>query len=398
MHGLVETYRLLNSELTVASKVAEQWASAFRGEVQPKSTRLMVPLKDLVGRFIELEPAILVLPEKLQTIPDQKLSESLKTRYRRVAVRTGCTPPALTRRLSELAFEVASFRVLIDPKDAFDVTSFGTLTTVALINGLHLLGHWKRYAKLTGDDLRQVTRKVWWPLHLADTFASERRPGDIWIADLAARTFRAAVRAVSQDFQHKPTVKVLGGLVLEFVTRSLLNKVMEAESLGKMFLPHAKYELWPGLETIVSADDALSLRNVLATELVQQVVAHPVGYSAVAFLRLLGRLPQLPDEHVWGTRLLFAQILWELLECDPNLLKKLLAQGPVATTLLECLRFLRNWKGHEPEARHEPLRNRLRDVMACLESYDQFSKLMRLVDVGLNLPTAKKSAPVSVSQ
>lgn len=382
MHSLETAHRMLNTELTVAAGVVDQWIAALRVITAPPANRVVLPMNDLAGRFLDIEPAFQVLPEKLQRLPEDSMRTSLEKRMVRVALHTGCLPPKLTRGLSDLAADVASYRVLLDPMDTFDVTEVGVLTAVALINGLHFLNQWKKYSKLPAAKLKRVTRNVWRPLQLCDSVGRDLRPGDLWISDLAARTMREAVRILSQDYQRKPVVQTLGGLMLEFVTRSLLNKLLEAESLGKRFVPFAKYELWHGIEAVMHTGDGASLRNVLSTELIREVVTTPDGYSAIGLLKLIGRLTQEEGNRLWQGRLLVAQILWELLECDPKILKKLLAKGPVARTILDGVRYLRNWNVDTPVEGDELYRNRLRDVMVCLNCYQEFLALMRLVDAG----------------
>src|SRR5947199_199809 len=79
--------------------------------------------------------------------------------------------------------EAAAGRTLIAPGDLFDVSAFGVLTAAGLANLLHLLRR--------GDaDPAAVER----PLALAVSRGATR-PGDLWVADIAARTVLAARRA-----------------------------------------------------------------------------------------------------------------------------------------------------------------------------------------------------------
>jgi hypothetical protein len=271
------------------------------------------------------------------------------------------------------------------------------LTMVALINGLQFLAEWKQKPTQSRKTIQEWSRAVWWPLRLCDSDLTEHRPGDIWLADLAARTFREGARSLTQNFQHKPSVQILGSLVLEFVTRSTLHKLLEGESLAALFLPHLKYDLWPGFETIVEADDSNSLRRVIATELIGQVVEHPDGASGVALLKLLERLPQLSPHSIWSRRVFLAELLWEMFEADPQLLKKLLSNKKVTSAFFTAMPLLRDWKLDDAAPQQVALRNRLADVMACLESYDQFRHLRRLMDVGRPMPTGRlaSAAPLN---
>lgn len=398
MAGLADTFRSFQRELTPVATGADAWLGAIRAMGQaPKSTRLVLPVRNPVGQWIRLEKTLDWFPKSLANVREAELQTSLRGRFRQMTTTSAATPPEGVRALSELAAEVASFRVLVTPTDAFDITGRGVLTMVALINGLQFLTEWKGKPTQSRATIQEWSRAVWWPLRLCDTDFTGHRPGDIWLADLAARTFREGARSVTQNFQHKPSVQILGSLVLEFVTRSTLHKLLEAESLGSLFVPHLKYDLWPGLETIVEAEDANSLRRVIATELIGQVVEHPHGTSSAALLHLLDRMPQLPPQSIWSSRLFLAELLWELLEGDPELLKKLLANRQVTSAIFNVMPMLRNWKLDEAPPEQMALRNRLADVMACLDSYDQFRHLQKLMDVGRPVQTGRRASPVPLN-
>ncbi|MEK6262908.1 MAG: hypothetical protein AABP62_30280 [Planctomycetota bacterium] len=398
MAGLADTIRTFQHDLTAVATATDAWLAAIRAMAHaPKSTRLVLPMRNPVGKWIRLEQTLGWFPKSLAFVREADVQSSLRGRFRQVTTAAAATPPESARRLSELAAEIASFRVLITPTDAFDITGRGVLTMVALVNGLQFLAEWKHKPLQDKKVIQEWSRAVWWPLRLCDTDFTAHRPGDIWLADLAARTFREGARSVTQNFQHKPSVQILGSLVLEFVTRSTLHKLLEAESLGPLFLPHLKYDLWPGFETIVEAEDAYSLRRVIATELIGQVVEHPLGTSGAALLHLLERLPQLPPGSIWSSRLFLAEILWELLEGDPQLLKKLLSNRQVTSALFNALPMLRDWKLDDPPPEQTALRNRLADVMACLESYDQFRHLQSLMNVGrpVNIGSRASTVPLN---
>ncbi|HET6425907.1 MAG TPA: hypothetical protein VFG20_19610, partial [Planctomycetaceae bacterium] len=385
-------------DLAPVATCAEAWLGAIRALGHaPKSTRLVLPARNPAGQWVRLEETLSWFPDSLMNVRDAALQQSLRVRCRQLMTSTAGTPPECMRKLSELAAEVASFRVLLTAADSFEVTGRSVLTMVALINGLQFLNEWKQQPAQNRKTIQGWTNAVRWPLRLGDTDFPDHRPGDFWLADLAARTFREGTRALTQNFQHQASVKILGPLVLEFATRSTLHKLLEGESLGKLFLPHLKYDEWPGFETIVEDSAANSLRRVIATELVGQVVERPDGPSGVALLRLLGRLPQLPPRSIWASRLFLAELLWELLEGDPQLLKKLLANQQVTTALFQVMPMLRDWKLDDPTPEQMPLRNRLADVMACLESYEQFRHLQTLMDVGRPVTTSRREAAVPLN-
>lgn len=373
-----EVYRTAGA----VAAAAERWRGAVRGFLGPAPGResqgqvghlLVLPAQNLLPASIHLADVVTRLPEKYAEIDDPETRQRVAHRLEALALDVLSSHAGVLQALSDVAFEAASCRTLICDGDVFDVSGHSVLAAIGLLN-LFRRAESSRDAPEEALISEELLDDVTGPLELADRHCGKLRPGDLWFLDLAARTVRAAAgRAATRD-DSKPHAAALFRCVLpQFTSRSLLNKLIEADRLGKEVARSSRYRQWPGLECLLTDDGARSLRTFVVGEVARRVAADTVGFSRRAFFRFLEALTAVDAPKVAPkARLLIGMILWEMLELDADVLGRLLRSGQGGEALAEAIQGIKaECESDEREATTD--RGRLREVRTCLRSYPQYA-------------------------
>jgi len=380
-----EVYRIAGA----VADAAERWRGTVRGFLGAAPGRsaqgqvghlLVLPAQALLSEPIDLAVAVTRLPEPYAQIDDPETRQRVAGRLEALAVDVLSSHAGVLGALSDVAFEAASCRTLIGDGDVFDVSGYSVLAAISLLN------LFRRAASSADapDDARvsdELPGDVAGPLELADRRCGALRPGDLWFLDLAARTVRAAAgRAATGDDSKPHAAALLRGALPQFTSRSLLNKLIEADRLGKEVAQASRYRLWPGLDCLLTDDGAASLRAFVVGEVARRVAGDAVGFSRRAFLRFLRALGAVDAPGVAPkAHLLVAVILWEMLELDADVLGRVLRSGRGGEALAEAIQGIKRECGRE-ERDAPGDRSRLREVRACLRSYPQYAAVEGLWD------------------
>ena len=372
----------LNGRLRLVAEAAGRWERAIVAD--DCQTRPVLPLRDEVRQPISLQPlSSAAVPEIYRNRLEDEVRKRVQSHYWNVAVLTAGNNAGLLRTLSGIAHDAAAHRTLITAEDTFDVSGRSILTAAAMCNFMHLVVRWSKKKSEDGilED-QELKRDIVWPLRAADHHFGEWRPGDLWWTDLATRTVRSATEAVTHGFRDDESGEVLVPLLLEFVKRCTLGKVLEVSVLGRDVAKLAKYGSWPGLNTLVADSGAASLQNTLCTELVAQLAADQTGLQQVAFLQMLNVLAEPESTHEWSTRILVARLFWEMLEYDADLLTRLQRRGPASAALGKALGFLRDGLACSAPDDQQHLERRFRDIWASLSAYDEIERSSSGLTIG----------------
>lgn len=337
---------------------AARWVTAAHAAAAHPGP-LALPADDAAGVVTDFDALVGHTPGVLRRADDPKVRAAATERLAAVAAEVTAAGVKLRELLADLAFEAAAARTLIVPDDRFDVSAFGVLTAAALANFLHQL-------RRGGDgDPAKVVR----PLALA-VARGATRPGDLWVADVAARTVLAARR----DDTSLPE-----RTLPKFVAVSLLFKLTGVGRVGPAVAKRAEYKLWPGLAVVLADPGARSVRATLAGELAGGLVGENAGVAQAAFFRFLDALTTADDPaRALGGANLTAALLLELLEIDAKALAKLTERGEAAAPLFRAIRAVEEVaEAAAPDGLAEE-HDRLTDTRSCLRTFREYAALSGL--------------------
>lgn len=373
-HAAIIALRNQQDRLLAAVEV---WARLLRDNARqtrdPSLARAPLLLPLLKGRQllregpIDLRAALAAFPQVFYRcgLPDDRAK--IDRHLARVVMQGFGVNAALQSRLSEIACEAASHRVLLTAQDELDVTVLSTLTAAAFANLGWILADVDEPRPLTPQEQRLVLLPFEW----AELGRERMRPGDLWVMDLLAQSALYAFNRwrgqESTEFLRAATVRLIAG--------SLLCKLLEVNRFGKELAAQANYQSWPGLATLLAQKGAASLQMAVCGELALALHHDTTGLSALAFFRFLDALMALGDavQVLIGQRLA-AQLLCELLVLDEMILDKLRRDAQASQPLLKAIAWIEHGaKGGHAAAKVEYVR--LRIARDCLYTYAAYCSI-----------------------
>jgi hypothetical protein len=370
--------RAIQGEQQRLAEVVRQWAVTVRADASPVTDpdarcSLTLPLDDLARRPIDPGSALAAYDRTLLAISDAEARERIHGRLSALALTCFGIHAPTTRVLAELARESASRRALLGTSDLFDVSAASALAATALANLLHRRAALRR-SRAKGQPESSLD-SVLGPLDAVRTSALRLRPGDLWFLGLAAWTVRSALLQAERD-KRQGDAQLLLAVTPRFVSLSLLTKLLEADRLGVEIAKRSDYRLWPGLALLLEDSGAGALRAVVMGELSRRVCADRVGISQVAFLRLLEALSAIDQEPLaYRARHMIATLLWEILELDPDLLRRMLERGKAAGALFRAIELIERHR-EDPEPEEVGQQGvKLSEVCSILREFSQYEGL-----------------------
>lgn len=368
---LIDEFRARLQPVAIAAKHWEQEIA-----VDTNRVRCLLPARDRVRQPVHLQPlSASAMPSRFRGSLPQETIREVKGYYWKTVVRSGCSHSSLLRTLSSITHELAISRMLIHRNDRFDVSGRSVLAAVSLANYMHVMVRWSKERDNSILTDRELQQSIVWPLQAADHYFPNWRPADLWWMDLAARSALTAAQSATRKYRDRKTLNLVGPLLLEFVRRCVSVKLLETSALGKELAQLARYDLWPGLDTIAADPGAAALRGLLCTELIAQLEADQTGIQQVAFLQLLSALSAAQADRLWSRRILVARLFWELMEFNPDLLERVKKRGPAASALDKAFKFLRDALGDTADADEQDLEARFRDIWSSLQAWEIFRDL-----------------------
>ncbi len=382
-HLRLAVERWLKSTMTWSPKLAQ-------GSVVGK--KLTLPL-ETDGTTLKLRKLRECFPKSLRTIADANLQKSVHRQLALLAAETLALDDQLLSLLSELATETALHRIIINPADRFEVGPYSVLMSLAWVN---VLAAHAKYAKhldeaIQPTDLQPITE----PLDMILELEVELQPGDFWIGELIAGSMWTLQKSVPAR-RAKPAKtgpkaaaeppytwrKSLASLTPHVISTSMLFKLLSAHQITAEVAKRCRYRSWPGLPQLLGDPGADGLRHMLVGELAHCVVEDKVGLARAALVRFLQSVTAVEDpvQHLHA-RLLIAQLFWEMLEQDADILRVLVEQKSMSGVLLPALRAIEVDTSAEdlPDDFATELR-RLHEIRAlCLRVYEEYASLTALV-------------------
>jgi hypothetical protein len=207
----------------------------------------------------------------------------------------------------------------------------------------------------------------------------------VWFLELAARTvcqgeglLPAAEQAVDVSENGPPSASALTQLVApRFVALSLLHKLLAAGRVPRWLLNQGQYKLWPGLPQLLADPGAEWLRTLTLGELARVLAGDHAGIVQAAAIRFIAAVLEVPEPalQIWG-RLFLAQLFWETLDLDRELLGRLFQQPRLSATLRAALAAVE--QPVEPFAEFPDACHQLVETRILLHTIDQYDALTAL--------------------
>ena len=392
---------------------ADAWSSAIGSlhlvNMRPERLlrQLVLPLDVFVRQPLELRRMVSAAPAAWLEVDDIPLRRTIHDRLETLSVDLFGADFKLIRRLSDVAYESATYRTMISERDSFDVSAAGVLGATAMANLSLIL------AQLAPDKPRRLKTTVFdsvdQSLRIAGRDHAELRPGDLWLFDLIARTVRLAwaehtdgwanssTPAQAADLIRDPGMPgythplTLGGVldryVASFIASSVIHKLLEVRDFPPALAKRCRYDLWPGIAVVIRDPQAESLRSLIVGELARCVTSDTVGLAQGAFFRFLHVLLTWDEpEGRNGAILLIARLLWEVLEQDASVLSRLMEREKVSRVLAQAISIVEQTA---QQSVSDDLHRRLVEIRKCLQTYDQYRAL-----TSLQAPMGSLKSPV----
>ncbi|MCY2987390.1 MAG: hypothetical protein NTY19_05930 [Planctomycetota bacterium] len=336
-----------------------------------------LPLQRVAGPRLDLQELVLAT-DQLVAVPDPEFQQRVRPRRQALVVALLGADAGLLRQLSDIAFEAATYRTLLTPRDRFDVSAVAVLAALALTNYAAALDHFRTRNPRPLEE--SVLQAIAWPLSWLLDFDGPLRPGDFWFLDLAARTVCLGEPRLPTESPPPREASAAGASSVQelvqfaaprFFAVSLLYKLLGAGGTPAWVLQEGHYRVWPGLRGFVTDPGTESLRTLVAGELARCLATDGTRLSQAAALRFLAALLALDgaDAQVKAS-LLIANLWWELFGLDDQLLGQLYKHPQLAPTLSAALRAVA--QPLERFAEFPEDCSRLAETRQLLRSIDQY--------------------------
>jgi hypothetical protein len=268
----------------------------------------------------------------------------------------------LLEQLSDLVLSSLLARTLLMPEDRFPVSSLSVMGAMALANFSYVIHQGGEQGK--SIDL---------PLRVARLHSDRFLPGDLLFWDLAARSI---MKARGREFSPE-SGSVFDRYLPEFVSHSVLAKLESAFDLPTDALKQSRFDAWPGLRTLLMDEGAGSIRRNMVGRLAAGCRRKPRRGMAI-IIRWLRAMEGLDEDVQWHASLMFARLLWELLEMDEAVVQKMARRGEPC--FMRAVAQIETIRRAGPPADDGAVRayHYVCDVASCLDDYATYGGLCQM--------------------
>jgi len=359
----------------VLEGTVKHWLTAVQSDHNLRGA-LILPLRDVAGSIVDLSSISKEFPDVLSRVEGKDTQAAVRDRLAAIGGELTASHGPLRDSLSSLATEAATGRTLIVNGDLFDVSSFGVLIMSGLSNLLHLA-----FGKKPRSKREKATEPNPAPIEgLLDVAKSRTslRPGDLWLADIAARTALAVWEEAGSGERKRPVW--LQKMLPRFIALSSLFKLTGITKFGSALAKKADYKLWPGLDVLIGEPGARPARAILVGELANALCGSGAGLAQVALFRFLSALAEVEPIGLAAifSKNLAATLFWEVLELDPKALGRMVDLGPPAAALLDMIEATDALSRETAPEGYEPEHARLAETGICLRTFPEFNALLAL--------------------
>lgn len=386
---LVDHSRQTSRQLEDAVKL---WLQSLGKRTPRPDLNFTLPTESLQRTWIDLYQIRARIPQRFVEIENPKLQASLIDHFRMIEISCLATNSPLLRGLTHLAFERASYQILFDETDTFEVSPWSICYVSAFLNLTVLLNKVQLASEADCEQIAEhpldLQKQVSRPLRLAEKFESRLAPGDLWIADLVAATTLQKIPSLIQQevnpLKKRVLQTILPGLLIQFISGSTTQKLLSSHHLPEPLFIHLNLKQWCGTDVLLQHPGATGLRTLVAIESTRLLSTAMNPRWVETFGSYLKYLSQTEDLALPDRQRFVSNLLLDWLSIEKSALQRFTDSPAGRQILIVCVQLIeKHAEEHCPFEMQDPF-YRTRQTLRTIPTYHDIRMLQEELTAAAN--------------